>query len=231
MIPGSGSSASTPRIRSRCGWPGGSSTCPITTRGCSWSSRRRAEPSRTFRGSILYAGVRRRLGPLPASYLIRGDVIGPIEPAQPGTLEHFLAERYLLYSRRGGEAVPGAGPSCALPLAEGRRPLARREPAGRRRNRPSLRSPPRPLRGRSRRRSLPSPPRRLIAGFLQSAGGMSSRATLSDGPRGIRRDMARTLREWGPEWEGDVRPAMAHTGVPCGGLSRCGLIPASARHA
>ena len=67
-------------------------------------------------GSILYAGVRRRLGPLPASYLIRGAVIGPIEPAQPGTLEHFLAERYLLYSRRGGELYRGQVHHAPYPL-------------------------------------------------------------------------------------------------------------------
>jgi hypothetical protein len=31
--------------------------------------------------------------------LIRGQVSGPVRPAVPGTLEHFLAERYLLYTR------------------------------------------------------------------------------------------------------------------------------------
>ena len=125
------------------------------------------------------------LGPLPASYLIRGEVIGPIEPAQPGTLEHFLAERYLLYSRRGRAALPGAGPSCALPLAEGCRPLARREPAGRRRHRSSLRSPPRPLRGRSRRRSLPSPPRNLIAHQFATVSTRLTSAGMSHGRNGI----------------------------------------------
>ncbi|MBV8128477.1 MAG: DUF2071 domain-containing protein [Planctomycetaceae bacterium] len=48
---------------------------------------------------ILYAGVRRWPAPLPASYLIRGQVSGPVRPAVPGTLEHFLAERYRLYTR------------------------------------------------------------------------------------------------------------------------------------
>ena len=42
---------------------------------------------------ILYAGVRCWPAPLPASYLIRGQVSGPVRPAVPGTLEHFLAER------------------------------------------------------------------------------------------------------------------------------------------
>ena len=48
---------------------------------------------------ILYAGVRCWPAPLPASYLIRGLVTGPVRLAEPGTLEHFLAERYLLYTR------------------------------------------------------------------------------------------------------------------------------------
>ena len=47
---------------------------------------------------ILYAGVRRRPDPRPASYLIRATPTGPAHPAQPGTLEHFLVERYLLYA-------------------------------------------------------------------------------------------------------------------------------------
>jgi uncharacterized protein len=47
---------------------------------------------------ILYAGVRRRPDPRPASYLIRANPIGAGRPAQPGTLEHFLVERYILYA-------------------------------------------------------------------------------------------------------------------------------------
>ena len=48
--------------------------------------------------AILYAGVRRWPGPVPASYLIRAEAVGPVQPAHPGTLEFFLAERYLLYT-------------------------------------------------------------------------------------------------------------------------------------
>jgi hypothetical protein len=48
--------------------------------------------------SILYAGVRRRPEPHPASYLIRSIPIGLVHTAQPDTLEHFLVERYLLYA-------------------------------------------------------------------------------------------------------------------------------------
>ena len=46
----------------------------------------------------LYAGVRRWPGPLPASYTIRAQSTGPVRTAQPGTLEYFLVERYILYA-------------------------------------------------------------------------------------------------------------------------------------
>jgi uncharacterized protein YqjF (DUF2071 family) len=49
--------------------------------------------------TILYAGVRRWPGPLPASYAIRARIPNSeAHPAQPGTLEHFLVERYILYT-------------------------------------------------------------------------------------------------------------------------------------
>jgi uncharacterized protein len=48
--------------------------------------------------TILYAGTRRWPGPLPASYAVRATAVGPVRPAQPGTLEHFLVERYILYA-------------------------------------------------------------------------------------------------------------------------------------
>ena len=69
-------------------------------------------------GPILYAGVRRRPDPLPASYLIRATPTGPIQPAQPGTLEHFLVERYLLYALANGQLFQGQVPS-PLPFAVG----------------------------------------------------------------------------------------------------------------
>ena len=50
--------------------------------------------------SILYAGTRRWPGPLPASYSVRATPVGPIQPATPGTLEHFLVERYILFTFR-----------------------------------------------------------------------------------------------------------------------------------
>jgi uncharacterized protein YqjF (DUF2071 family) len=48
--------------------------------------------------TILYAGVRRWPGPLPASYSIRATPTAAIEPVQPGSLVHFLLERYILYA-------------------------------------------------------------------------------------------------------------------------------------
>jgi uncharacterized protein YqjF (DUF2071 family) len=57
--------------------------------------------------SILYAGVRRRPGPPPAWYTIRATPTGPVQTARPGTLEHFLVERYLLYAVAGNQLYRG----------------------------------------------------------------------------------------------------------------------------
>jgi uncharacterized protein YqjF (DUF2071 family) len=48
--------------------------------------------------TILYAGVRQWPAPLPASYFVRATPAGTVQPAQPGSLEHFLVERYILYA-------------------------------------------------------------------------------------------------------------------------------------
>jgi uncharacterized protein YqjF (DUF2071 family) len=48
--------------------------------------------------AIVYAGVRRWPAPLPASYAARALPTGAIQPAQANTLEHFLVERYILYT-------------------------------------------------------------------------------------------------------------------------------------
>jgi uncharacterized protein YqjF (DUF2071 family) len=48
--------------------------------------------------NYLYAGVRRWPLPLPASYTIRAALQGNPRPASPGTLEHFLVERYIFYT-------------------------------------------------------------------------------------------------------------------------------------
>jgi uncharacterized protein YqjF (DUF2071 family) len=57
--------------------------------------------------SILYAGARRWPETLTASYLIRGIASGPIQPARPGSLEHFLVERYFLYAKAYGRVYQG----------------------------------------------------------------------------------------------------------------------------
>jgi uncharacterized protein YqjF (DUF2071 family) len=52
---------------------------------------------------LSYASDRIYPGPKPATTRIVAEVRSPVEPARVGTLEYFLAERYLLYSlsRRG----------------------------------------------------------------------------------------------------------------------------------
>jgi uncharacterized protein YqjF (DUF2071 family) len=62
----------------------------------------RSEESADVR-RLTYASKRLYPGPRPATTRIEAEVSSPIEPAKIGTLEYFLAERYLLYSmsRRG----------------------------------------------------------------------------------------------------------------------------------
>ena len=52
---------------------------------------------------LSYASDRLYSGPRPATTRVRAEVRAPVVPARVGTLEYFLAERYLLYStdRRG----------------------------------------------------------------------------------------------------------------------------------
>ncbi len=106
---------------------------------------------------ILYAGVRRRPDPRPASYLIRASPTGPVQPAGPGTLEHFLVERYLLYALADHRLYRGQVHHHPYPVATGGGPLARRvAPRGRRH--PSARvGPHRPLRPGSGRQGLRNP--------------------------------------------------------------------------
>ena len=75
--------------------------------------------------SIIYSGVRRWPGPLPASYTIRAAPTGPIQPAQLGTLDHFLAERYLLYTIRKNELYQGQVHHKPYPLQSAHLPLNR----------------------------------------------------------------------------------------------------------
>jgi uncharacterized protein YqjF (DUF2071 family) len=70
--------------------------------------------------SILYAGARQWPEALTASYLIRGVASGPVEPAQPGTLDHFLVERYFLYARADELMYQGRVHHRAYPLQPAR---------------------------------------------------------------------------------------------------------------
>jgi uncharacterized protein len=66
-----------------------------------------ADPETTSSATIVYAGVRLWPGPLPASYAIRATPSGHARPAEPGTLEHFLIERYLFYASGNNQLVQG----------------------------------------------------------------------------------------------------------------------------
>jgi uncharacterized protein len=66
--------------------------------------------------SILYAGTRRWPGPLPASYSVRATPAGPGHPSTPGTLAHFLVERYILFTYRHGRLHQGRVHHTPYPL-------------------------------------------------------------------------------------------------------------------
>jgi uncharacterized protein len=66
--------------------------------------------------SILYAGTRHWPGPLPASYTIRARPDGAIQPAEPGSLEHFLIERYILFTVRKSQLYQGRVHHTPYPL-------------------------------------------------------------------------------------------------------------------
>lgn len=57
--------------------------------------------------SYLSAGARAHAHPSPASYLIRAEARDGVGAATPGTLEHFLVERYLLYAESQGRIYRG----------------------------------------------------------------------------------------------------------------------------
>lgn len=58
-------------------------------------------------GGWEYASRRQWPRPLPATLSLRYEVFGPAAPAQIGTLEHFLVERYVLYSSQNGNLYRG----------------------------------------------------------------------------------------------------------------------------
>lgn len=57
--------------------------------------------------TISYASNRLAPGPLPASLSARCAPKGPASTTEPGTLDHFLVERYVLYSARRGRLYRG----------------------------------------------------------------------------------------------------------------------------
>jgi uncharacterized protein YqjF (DUF2071 family) len=66
---------------------------------------------------VRYASERRRPPPLPGACRVRCRPLGEPAAARPGTLEHFLAERYLLYTTaRDGGLQRGAVHHAPYPL-------------------------------------------------------------------------------------------------------------------
>ncbi|HLJ55834.1 MAG TPA: DUF2071 domain-containing protein [Chthonomonadaceae bacterium] len=66
--------------------------------------------------TVDYRSSRRWPGPVPADCTVSYSPRGPICPAAAGTLEHFLAERYLLYSTDGARLYRGQVHHEAYPL-------------------------------------------------------------------------------------------------------------------
>lgn len=58
-------------------------------------------------GLVDYATERKWPAPTPASAKAQYEVTGPAAPATPGTLEHFLVERYILYTEADGKLKRG----------------------------------------------------------------------------------------------------------------------------
>lgn len=67
-------------------------------------------------GTTRYASERIGPGPVPAECRIEGRPTGPPAPAAVGTLEHFLAERYLLYAASPKRLFRGQVHHAAYPL-------------------------------------------------------------------------------------------------------------------
>ena len=66
--------------------------------------------------AVDYASERLWPGPVPAAISVRYTPRGPVTPAVPGTLEHFLAERYILYAYARGRLFRGRVHHAPYPL-------------------------------------------------------------------------------------------------------------------
>lgn len=71
---------------------------------------------RDVKNVVSYRSERHWPEPVPATVRARYKVTGPIEPAKPGTLEHFLAERYVLYAKDGSDLFLGRVNHVPYPL-------------------------------------------------------------------------------------------------------------------
>ena len=67
-------------------------------------------------GAITYSSIRRVPGPNPPFCRVQARPMGRVEPAGKGTLEHFLAERYILYAAWSGGLVRGRVHHSPYPL-------------------------------------------------------------------------------------------------------------------
>jgi uncharacterized protein len=69
-----------------------------------------------FGPSLTYVSERLGGGMRPARSEVRARVKGPVAPAEPGSLEAFLVERYLLYTNRNGRLFRGRVHHTPYPL-------------------------------------------------------------------------------------------------------------------
>jgi hypothetical protein len=70
--------------------------------------------------SVAYASTRRWPRPTAATSTVRVTPLGTPAPAVPGTLDHFLAERYLLYTTKHGKLYRGQVHHTPYPLQPAR---------------------------------------------------------------------------------------------------------------
>jgi uncharacterized protein YqjF (DUF2071 family) len=68
--------------------------------------------------SVRYRSHRRWPGPRPATLELQYTVGAPLGPARPGTREHFLVERYVLFAQRRGALVRGQVRHSPYPLRQ-----------------------------------------------------------------------------------------------------------------